>query len=84
MERLSNRLLYKYKLVKRLVSDPAGGLQDLGKKQEQEKDELDELARDFNQEAEKGGDGSGDESDEFGVFDPNKHVSFDEKVRFAE
>ena len=45
---------------------------------------MDELARDFNQEAGKGGDGSGDESDEFGVFDPNKHVSFDEKVRFAE
>ena len=25
-----------------------------------------------------------DDSDEFGVFDPAKHVSFDEKIRFSE
>ena len=57
---------------------------DLGKKMEKEKEELDELARDFNQEGGKDAEDSGNESDEFGVFDPNKHVSFDEKVRFAE
>ena len=50
----------------------------------EEQNELDELARDFNQEPKKEAEGSGDESDDFGVFDPNKHVSFDEKVRFAE
>ena len=45
---------------------------------------MDELARDFNQEPMKDEEDSGNDSDEFGVFDPNKHVSFDEKVRFAE
>lgn len=49
-----------------------------------EREELAALARDFNKEADSDEDGSGDESDEFGVFDPNKHVSFDEKVRFAD
>ena len=29
-------------------------------------------------------DGDSDDSEEFGVFDPHKHVSFDEKVKFAE
>ena len=29
-------------------------------------------------------DGDSDEDEEFGVYDPSKHVSFDEKVKFAE
>ena len=53
-------------------------------KQIEEKNEMEALARDFNQEPKKDENGSGDESDDFGVFDPQKHVSFDEKVRFAE
>ena len=84
MQRLSNRLLYKYNLVKRPVPEPLDGQQDLGKTRRQENDEMDELARDFNQEAKKDDRDSGDDSDDFGVFDPNKHVSFDEKVRFAD
>ena len=53
-------------------------------KQIEEKNEMEALARDFNQEPKKDENGSGDESDDFGVFDPQKHVSFDEKVRFAD
>ena len=73
MSRTSNRLLYKYKVVVREPSQ--AGL------------ELDELAREFNKEppkAEGDEEGNGDSSDEFGVFDPSRHVSFDEKIRFSE
>ena len=79
MERLSNRLLLKYKLVKKQST-----CDEHIDKQNEEKNEMEKLARDFNQEPKKEANGSGDESDEFGVFDPAKHVSFDEKVRFAE
>ena len=49
--------------------------------------ELDELAREFNKEPPKTQgeeEADGDSSDEFGVFDPSRHVSFDEKIRFSE
>ena len=45
--------------------------------------DLDDLAREFNKEERKAVN-DGDSSDEFGVFDPTKHVSFDEKVKLAD
>lgn len=46
-------------------------------------DDMDAMCREFNKEQAKQTD-DGDSSDEFGVFDPAKHVSFDEKVKFSE
>mmetsp|Transcript_43514 Transcript_43514/g.57576 ORF Transcript_43514/g.57576 Transcript_43514/m.57576 type:complete len:92 (+) Transcript_43514:396-671(+) len=75
MARSSNRLLYKYKVV--------------GREPSQKRQEFDTLAREFNNEGPKqptddAMDEAGDSSDEFGVFDPSRHVSFDEKIRFSE
>ena len=80
MERNANRLLYKHKVLQRKKQAKA----PVEEKKEAD-DELDDLAREFNSEAQpKSKDDDGDSSDEFGVFDPEKHVSFDEKVRFSE
>ena len=87
MERLSNRLLFKYKLVEKEIEEPIEiqeKVEVVSKKKKKEKDDLEDLARHFNKEANQGSEESGDDSDEFGVFDPNKHVSFDEKVKFAD
>lgn len=76
MNRISDRLLYKHKV--------------LAKEAAAEDADLDDLAKEFNREKkvgeEKNGpkDNDGDSSDEFGVFDPAKHVSFDEKVKLSE
>ena len=47
------------------------------------------MAREFNREKKRNAGvnqdvAGGDSSDEFGVFDPQTYVSFDEKVRLAE
>ena len=68
MSRTANRLLYKYKVVEK-----EGGVDA----------DMDALCREFNNEEAKKAD-DGDSSDEFGVFDPAKHVSFDEKVKFSQ
>ena len=70
MARTSNRLIYKYKVIERAPL--------------QANEELDDLAREFNKEPPKNQDEEGDSSDEFGVFDASRHVSFDEKIRFSE
>ena len=46
--------------------------------------DLDDLAREFNKEEAKEGNEDGESSDEFGVFDPQKHVPFDDKVKLSE
>ncbi len=68
MSRTANRLLYKYKVVEK-----EGGADA----------DMDALCREFNNEQAKKAD-DGESSDEFGVFDPAKHVSFDEKVKFSQ
>ena len=71
MSRSSNRLLFKYKVV--------------GREPCQAHTELDDLAREFNKEGPRQpGEEDGESSDECGVFDPPRHVSFEEKIRFAE
>ena len=50
---------------------------------------MDDLAREFNREKKRNAGvdqdvAGGDSSEEFGVFDPQTYVSFDEKVRLAE
>lgn len=68
MSRNSKRLLYKYHILER------------------ESRELDTLAREFNREPIRPLDNAydGDSSDEFGVFDPETYVSFDDKIRLSE
>ena len=78
MSRNSNRLLFKYGIMKKV-------------KPARIEDDLDTLAREFNkeplnsqgQDKERAG-AESDSSDEFGVFDPLKHVSFDEKVKLSD
>ena len=81
MNRISDRLLYKHKVIAREAAVAA------------EEADLDDLAKEFNREKKVGEKSSarngpkendGDSSDEFGVFDPTKHVSFDEKLKLSE
>ena len=81
MSRNSNRLLYKFNILEKSIKAPQGQID------EQADDELDSLAREFNREQPKRHtedfDGA-DSSDEFGVFDLETYVSFDDKVRLSE
>jgi hypothetical protein len=70
METLSSGLQRKFKLEQFRAVDEDAAMQDL----------LD----DFDKQNPKKREESGDDSDEFGLFDPTKHVSFDEKIRFSE
>jgi hypothetical protein len=43
-----------------------------------------EMLLDFDHANKNSGMDQGDDSDEFGLFDPTKHVAFDEKIKFSD
>lgn len=70
MENLSSGLQRKFKFDQYLTDDQNA--------------EMKEMLDDFDHGNKNHAREDGDDSDEFGLYDPTKHVGFDEKIKFSE